>query len=123
MVQSNLRNTSSASLPFPTLSNVIGPKARLRQRSALRLYLLLWAIGAMLVFGTQSGSYHAFGFGLMAPGAGFVPSVLAAPSVTTFAALGGAVAVFALSVVIWFATGNVILPAFAIATRAIEFRA
>jgi len=110
MMQSNLRKTPSASLPFPTLSKVIGPKARLRQRSALRLYLLLWAIGAMLVIGTQSGSLHAFGFGLMAPGAGFIPAVLAAPSVATFAALGGSAAVFALSLVIWFATGNVILP-------------
>ncbi|HRH18319.1 MAG TPA: hypothetical protein PKV17_06650 [Aquabacterium sp.] len=98
-------------LPWPRAA--FGPVTAHRLSRLLAGYLLVVAIGAGLLHAPRlADGWHIFGLGLMLPGAGF----LAHADLCTTGGIGhtalalGAFALFGLSVLIWFATGNIVAP-------------
>lgn len=97
-------------LPWPRWP--VGPVTASRLLRLLAGYLAVVALGAALLHAPLADGWHIFGMGLMLPGAGF----LAHADLCTTAGLGhtavalGACTLFGLSVVIWFATGNIVAP-------------
>lgn len=99
--------TYSLTLPDPDSSRWYGPGTAMRIKRTAVIFGSLWAVGAILMFaGGSDHGYRVLGLGLFAPGAGFLAwSGWLGPVIF--------VAVFAwflLSVVLWYATGNLILP-------------
>ena len=89
-----------------------GPVTQARlARTALVHAVLLCLAGLLGTLGTTIAT-RAFGLGLAAPGAGFL-FWAGADSPTQFLAVGlsiATVATFAVSLLVWFATGNALLP-------------
>ncbi|OYZ91392.1 MAG: hypothetical protein B7X99_16230, partial [Rhizobiales bacterium 17-65-6] len=85
-------------LLFPKLSHLHGPQTRRLLRRSVAIYAALYGMAVALLL--APATWSGFALGLMAPGAGF--------------ALGwtmlASVVLFGLAVLIWFATGNVLLP-------------
>ncbi len=106
-MQSNLR---SKNLFYPTDLSKIGPITRAKQMRLLKGYALLALIGFCFVFLGPSVNWQTFGLGLVLPGLGFVPAVLTGWDIGALMMLFASVAAFGLALVIWFATGSVILP-------------
>lgn len=94
-MQSNLPNTDP--LLFRKPSPWHGPETRRRLRRSATLYAALFGAAALLLSLTE---WSGLALGLMAPGAGFASG----------GAMLGGVALFGVAVLIWFATGNVLLP-------------
>lgn len=88
----------------PDATSAHGPLTRARQRRTWILYALLCAVGVVPALLGASASWQAAGLGLWFPGAGFLGiggwSLLLVPA---------CIALFGLSLFIWFATGNVLL--------------
>ena len=85
-------------LLFPALERLHGTETRrcLRRSAAIYAGLFCFAVALLLIAPDRAG----LALGLMAPGAGFPLG----------AAMAGSIALFALAVGVWFATGNVLLP-------------
>ena len=97
-------------LSYGISASPVGPITRVKQMRVLIGYSLLWLIGGLFVLLAPSPEMQTFGLGLFLPGLGFLPNFLAGFDVGSFMLLLAGGATFALSLVIWFATGNVILP-------------
>ncbi|WP_426033936.1 hypothetical protein [Cypionkella sp. TWP1-2-1b2] len=84
---------------FPKLTHLHGPQTRRLLRRSVAIYVVLYGIAVALLL-LAPATWAGFALGLMAPGAGFAAgwSMLA----------GGAL--FGVALLIWFATGNVLLP-------------
>ncbi len=96
-MQSNLPTVPP--LLFPKLTALHGPQTRRLLRRSGAVYAALFAVAlALLVLAPES--WAGFALGLIAPGAGFA----AAGAILASGAL------FGLALLIWFATGNVLLP-------------
>lgn len=100
--------TASGSLPW-------GPVTARRLRRTVLLYGLIYLTAAFLITFVQSNGVGAFATGLIAPGAGFFFwANPAAESQWYFIGLYAvSVAAFAIGMVLWFATGNIIAPVLA----------
>jgi hypothetical protein len=78
------------------------------------LYVLLLAIGSALLYWSQDGGAAILGIGLMLPGGGFLAlpdTCLQSPMSHTAVAIG-VLATFVASLLLWFGTGNVLMPPF-----------
>lgn len=97
---------------YPTTKALCGPITANRLRRLLFTYIIVLACGAALALGTHHTSWQILGLGLILPGGGFLAHA-DLHSLSGFIhismALSGA-AVFAVSLIIWFATGNVLAP-------------
>ena len=97
---------------LPDPSGAFGPVTAHRLLRLLAGYLAVVASGAGLLHAPLPDGWQIFGLGLMLPGAGF----LAHADLCTTGGIGhmalalGALALFGLSVLIWFATGNIVAP-------------
>ena len=110
-MQSTLHN-NSISL-FPDLTGALGPLTKTRQSRVIFIYLMLYVLGAILVFGFPNRGFSAFGHSLAFPGSGFMGGwTLDAPIVTGLILFGLSLAALGLAGFLWFATGNVVLPPF-----------
>lgn len=98
--------------PLPRSPWTVGPVTASRLLRLLAGYLAVLALGAGLLHAPASDGWHVFGMGLMLPGAGFLAHAdlcTTAGMGHTFLALGACV-LFGLSVLLWFATGNIVAP-------------
>ena len=104
----------TASSPFGASppAHAAGPLTRARLRNTGLVYLLLCAAGLGLAMLAGSTGLQAFGLGLIVPGGGFVHFLAGAPlSVTLHAlCLVLTLVLFAVSLVLWFGTGNQAAP-------------
>ncbi|MGH2796058.1 MAG: hypothetical protein ACRDKG_17340 [Actinomycetota bacterium] len=91
------------SLLIPERSKPHGPVTAARLRRSLVGYLVVVALGMVPVFLDASAGWKALGLGVVMPGGGFVYT-----SDPLFAAL--TFALFVLSLVAWFGTGNILAP-------------
>jgi hypothetical protein len=98
---------------LPVHAQAFGPVTRARLLRLLAVYIAMAIIGAGLLHAAPlADGWHIFGMGLMLPGAGF----LAHADLCTSAGIGhaamalGAGCIFGLSVLVWFATGNILAP-------------
>ncbi|MEP3629065.1 MAG: hypothetical protein ABJN04_03580 [Hyphomicrobiales bacterium] len=85
-----------------------------RQRLMCGFYLTLCLLAAVLYFWVGNPAIKAFALGLFAPGAGFLYWASSTSPLFIIALLAALVcfAAFLLSLIIWFATGNILLPPF-----------
>ena len=67
-MQSTLHN-NSISL-FPDLTGALGPLTKTRQSRVIFIYLMLYVLGAILVFEFPNSGFSAFGHSLAFPGQG-----------------------------------------------------
>jgi hypothetical protein len=97
---------------LPPLRRWLGPRSTRQLARLLSVYLAMLMVGACLQHNSLHDAFKLFGLGLMLPGAGF----LAHADVCTAGGLGHlslalcAFAAFALSLLIWFGTGNLLAP-------------
>lgn len=106
-----IRKTSALKLPFQTA----GTKPfQQRQRLVLGLYCILCFLSSVLFLGVGDPGIKAFALGLFAPGAGFLfwASDANALQMTAILAAIFCFVAFFITLVIWFATGNILLPPF-----------
>ncbi len=96
-MQSSLLNAEP--LLFPKLSHLRGPQTRRLLRCSAGVYATLFGAAVALLL-LAPATWAGFALGLMAPGAGFAASG---------AMLAGGV-LFGVALLIWFATGNLLLP-------------
>jgi hypothetical protein len=98
-------------LPWPSRSP-FGPITRHRLLRLLTAYLTVAVTGATILHAPLPDAWHIFGLGLMVPGAGF----LAHADLCTTSGIGHTVlaalasGLFSLSVLLWFAMGNIVAP-------------
>jgi Linalool dehydratase/isomerase len=100
-----------ATLPWP--ARACGPLTARRLTRLLAGYLAVAAVGVALLHAPVSDAWRVAGLGLILPGAGFLAHADVCTSASglghlslALLALGG----FALAMVAWFATGNVLAP-------------
>jgi Linalool dehydratase/isomerase len=91
------------SLALPELKAPLGPVTRRVQTRALVIYLLVAAFGVGLAFLGESPRLQAFGLGIIIPGGGLVYT-------GQWITLILVAVFFAVSFLIWFASGNIIGP-------------
>lgn len=97
---------------FPTNQVLCGPVAASRLRRLLFIYITVLACGTALALGAHHTAWQIFGLSLILPGGGFLAHA-DLHSLFGFIHIGmalGGVAVFSVSLIIWFATGNVLAP-------------
>lgn len=97
---------------YPTIKALCGQITASRLRRLLFLYVIVLVCGTALALSTHLTSWQIFGLGLILPGGGFLAHA-DLHSLSGFIHMGmalGGVAVFAVSLIIWFATGNVLAP-------------
>lgn len=107
--------TSAAGLAAPprndgllSFGSSLGPVTRARLQRSLCVYGLVLSLACFLQIG-ESDEIRSLGLGLAAPGAGFLLWVANAGWVALLPAFAAA-GLFALSLILWFGTGNVVLP-------------
>lgn len=82
-----------------------------RQRRTIAVLLSTVVIGLTVAITARSEPLLAFGLGLMAPGAGFGASAFVGADILgPTIAVGTAMAVFLVALVLWFGTGNILAP-------------
>lgn len=97
---------------LPPYTRLFGPVTTKKILQLLWLYLLLVAVGSALLLVARQDAAQIFGLGLMLPGGGF----LAHADICTGSGIGHVVAAlcsvasFAFALLVWFGTGNVLLP-------------
>ena len=97
-------------LQFPALAKSSTLITRSKQRRILIIYGALYALATILVFAVSLSGSQAFGLGLIFPGTGYLLGwKIGSLTLPLFLFLGTAI-LFLASLVLWFATGNVILP-------------
>lgn len=86
--------------------------AHRRRQQTLGVLILLMIAGATIVEASRNLAIVAFGYGLMAPGAGFAVSMLSLGVLQPFAVVALAITMlaFGFALLLWFATGNVLAP-------------
>ncbi len=97
---------------YPTTKSLCGPITASRLRRLLFTYIIVLACGAALALSAPHTAWQIFGLGLILPGGGFLAHA-DMHSLSGFIHIGlalGGMAVFAVSLIIWFATGNVLAP-------------
>jgi Linalool dehydratase/isomerase len=97
---------------FDLTSIGAGPKTRWRLQRSLLIYSVVFVIGLVLAWGPSPAPLQSFGLGLIVPGGGFLLWVTGEGFhyVVHLTLFGAALAAFMASLVLWFATGNVLLP-------------
>src|SRR5262245_49028248 len=97
---------------LPDRRALCGPVTRARLARLAAIYAAVFTLGLLLAFGTSSPQLQAFGLGLMAPGGGFLAhaDVVSVHGLVHLAVGLAAFAAFAIALVAWFATGNVLAP-------------
>lgn len=96
-MQSNLPTVRP--LLFPKLTALHGPQTRRLLRRSAAVYAALFGV-ALALLALAPERWAGFALGLIAPGAGFAAG----------GAMLASVGLFGLALLIWFATGNVLLP-------------
>lgn len=97
---------------LPVRPRLFGPVTSGKLARLLRWYLACLVLGWVLSRTAQNDALQIFGLGMMWPGAGFV----AQADICTTRGFGhvamamGALGLFALSLLIWFGTGNILAP-------------
>ena len=97
---------------LPERRNLCGPLTRRRIARLFLIYLALFLLGLAVARAARDPQWQAFGLGLMFPGGGF----LAHADLQTWdgaahvAVAAAAFALFVGALLLWFATGNVIVP-------------
>lgn len=88
-----------------------GPATRKRLVRSCLAYLALWMVGLLFSL-TPIVGLQAFGLGLILPGAGFLIHATGSQAdiILHLVFALGTLALFAASLALWFATGNIILP-------------
>src|SRR5215475_11961385 len=86
------------------------PAYRRRQLSVTCLYGLICLVSLNLSLQLTDPEARAFGLGLAYPGAGFLQWAANGQGFVALAGLAAALLLFAFAVLVWFATGNVLLP-------------
>ena len=97
---------------FPDIVRAVGPLTQKRQSRLILIYAGLYVAAFLLVLTAQGGSLDAFGHSLVLPGSGFLGG-WSLESGIAHLGLGLCVmslALLTLAGLLWFATGNVILP-------------
>ncbi len=97
---------------FDLTSIGTGPKTRQRLQRSLLIYATVFVLGLALAWGPSPAPLHSFGLGLIMPGGGFLLWVTGegfhfASHIALFIT---ALLAFVASLVLWFATGNALLP-------------
>ncbi|MEQ1694689.1 MAG: hypothetical protein ABL901_02510 [Hyphomicrobiaceae bacterium] len=89
-----------------------GPLTRKRMAATVTSYLALLSGGWLVVLSTARSDVQALALGLIMPGAGFLawPSPSGPAQYWALSLCAIALTLFALSIVVWFATGNVLAP-------------
>lgn len=90
---------------LPIYQSLFAPITRARLFRLLKIYLILFTLGTLLLCLSFSVQLQTFGLGLLLPGAGFL--VLAHHGMVWSIAV---LVLFLFSVLLWFATGNVLVP-------------
>lgn len=94
---------------FPIPDAACGPLTAAKQSRFLIGYAALSLIGCALIL-MPGEAPQTFGLGLLFPGLGFLPAITGQGDAMALMLLVVGLIAFGLSLVIWFATGNVILP-------------
>ncbi|MEO8387663.1 MAG: hypothetical protein ABI893_01930 [Polaromonas sp.] len=99
---------------LPPYTRIFGPVAARKIIQLLKLYLLLITVGSAFLLVARQDALQIFGLGLMVPGGGFLAhaDICAGSGIGHIAAWLSSVGVLALALLIWFGTGNVLLPPF-----------
>ena len=97
---------------FPTNNHLWGVITRRLLARSLGIYGLLFLSGFSIALFTDSAQWYAFGLGLMLPGGGFLAyaDITHWHGVIHLALAAMAISLFIGALVIWFATGNVLVP-------------
>lgn len=93
-------------------SGAWGPATRFRLARLALIYSSLYLSGLLLIHSATTPGWRAFGLGLMLPGGGFLAYTTGDPlqiAIHVALTLCGLLA-FGLGLVVWFATGNVLVP-------------
>lgn len=96
-------HNKSPSLAYPELKNMLGSVTKKVQRRALLVYFLVVLLGMAVSYIGNSDQLKAFGLGLVIPGGGLVYTGQWISLVLTCA-------LFAVTFLLWFASGNIIGP-------------
>jgi len=95
---------------FPDDISSVGPTTRAKQWRLLKGYVAFSLIVIGFILMISSATAQTFGLGLLLPGLGFIPAVFAHSDFASILMLSAGIATFGGALVVWFATGNVILP-------------
>ena len=99
-------------LQFPTARGLCGPVTRARQSRSLAIYSSVVVLAIGLITVSSRPSVEALALGLIVPGGGFL--IWASPGnpmqVLAISFFAVSLLVFLVSVAIWFATGNILIP-------------
>ena len=113
-MQSNLSSIKLLVTHKPRLAHLLGlgPVAFARQRRSMGLYVALISTALLIGSLAKAPAVKAFALGVIAPGAGFLHWAGPDSATQGLAVMlaGGGMALFAISLILWFATGNIILP-------------
>ncbi len=106
------KNREFGITPLPPYRRLLGPITQARLIRLLLMYLIVLAMGSVLIAGAEEDYLRILGMGLIFPGAGFLAhgemcdATGMSSMTTTLIALGA----FGLSLVLWFGTGNIVAP-------------
>lgn len=97
---------------LPPYTRLFGPVTTRKTFQLLKRYLLLIAVGSVLLLVAPQNALQIFGLGLMVPGGGFLAhaDICTGSGIGHIAAWLCSVAALALALLGWFGTGNVLLP-------------
>lgn len=97
--------------PLPPYTRLFGPVTQNRIGRLLALYAVCLAAGSALQW-AQQDAMRILGLGLLWPGGGFMAhaDICTASGIGHVAMAVGAAGLFGLSLLIWFGTGNIVLP-------------
>ena len=99
---------------LPPYTRMFGPVTTRKIIRLLKLYLLLVAGGSALLLFAHLDALQIFGLGLMVPGGGFLAhaDICTGNGIGHIAAWLCSVCALAFALLVWFGTGNVLLPPF-----------
>jgi len=99
-------------LSLPDRHGLNGPVTTRRLVRLLLIYFAFYAIGQLFFQFASTASWQAFGLGLMVPGGGFLAhaGIACWQGIAHLSLAGFGFALFMATVMLWFATGNVLLP-------------
>ncbi|WP_139351957.1 hypothetical protein [Polaromonas sp. A23] len=105
-------NSINSVAPLPPYTRLFGPVTNGKIFRLLKLYLLLVTVGSALLLVAHQDALQIFGLGLMVPGGGFLAhaDICTGSGIAHIAAWLCSVSALALALLIWFGTGNVLLP-------------
>ena len=99
---------------LPPYTRIFGPVTTRKTVQLLKLYLLLVAGGSALLLFARQDALQIFGLGLMVPGGGFLAhaDICTGSGIGHIAAWLCSMGALAFALLVWFGTGNVLLPPF-----------